>query len=65
VALGSPGGRLTFMSQISLAGGGAAAHRYEAWVMDADGGCQLRLGGSLAELSAAGCSTCLYAPADP
>lgn len=53
-------GRLAFMRQIGPADGGQSAPGYENWVMDADGGNQLRPGGSLAELTAAGCTTCVY-----
>ena len=30
------------------------------WIMDADGGNEVRLGDSLADLTAAGCTTCIY-----
>jgi WD40-like Beta Propeller Repeat len=40
--------------------GGNDASGFEHWVMDADGGNASRLGGSLAELNAAGCMTCVY-----
>ena len=36
------------------------AEGYENWIMDADGGNQVRLSNGLAELTAAGCVTCLY-----
>jgi hypothetical protein len=49
-------GRLTFARQV----GTDEAAQYENWAMDADGGSQTKLGSSLAELSAAGCTTCLY-----
>ena len=49
-------GRLTFARSI----GAADAGEFENWIMDADGGNQTRLGDSLAELTAAGCITCLY-----
>jgi len=58
-------GRLAFMRQA----GADAASGHDAWVMDADGGNQARLGTSLAELTAAGCRTCFYplvdAPPNP
>jgi WD40-like Beta Propeller Repeat len=49
-------GRLTFARIV----GAADAIEFENWIMDADGGNQTRLGDSLAELTAAGCLTCLY-----
>jgi Tol biopolymer transport system component len=49
-------GRLTFARQV----GTDEAAQYENWVMDADGGSQTKLGASLAELTAAGCTTCRY-----
>jgi hypothetical protein len=49
-------GRLTFARDIGV----ADAIEFENWIMDTDGGNQTRLGDSLAELTAAGCITCLY-----
>jgi Tol biopolymer transport system component len=46
-------GRLVFIRD-------AAPTTSEHWIMDADGGNQGRLGGSLADLTAAGCTTCVY-----
>ena len=43
----------------------AAPTSSEHWIMDADGGNQSRLGGSLAELTAAGCTTCVYVAHEP
>jgi len=54
-------GRLVFIREISPVGTGGNPSGREQWVMDADGGSPIRLGGSLAELTAAGCTTCLYA----
>jgi hypothetical protein len=51
------GGRLAFIHHV-------AAVKNENWIMDADGGNKSRLGGSLADLTAAGCTTCLYAPGE-
>jgi dipeptidyl aminopeptidase/acylaminoacyl peptidase len=52
------GGRLAFVRN-------AAPTKSENWIMDADGGYQSRLGGSLADLSAAGCTTCVYVAHEP
>lgn len=52
------GGRLAFVRHAAPTGS-------ENWVMDADGGNQSRLGGSLAELTAAGCTTCVYVAHEP
>jgi hypothetical protein len=49
------GGRLAFIHHV-------ADLKNENWIIDADGGNQSRLGGSLADLTAAGCTTCLYVP---
>jgi dipeptidyl aminopeptidase/acylaminoacyl peptidase len=35
------------------------------WIMDADGANQSRLGGSLTDLTAAGCTTCVYVAHEP
>jgi hypothetical protein len=48
-------GRLVF---IGNTGGNASA--FEHWLVDTDGGNANRVGGSLAELNAAGCTTCVY-----
>ena len=52
------GGRLAFIRH-------AAPTKSEHWIMDADGGNQSRLGGSLADLTAAGCTTCVYVAHEP
>ena len=52
------GGRLAFVRN-------AAPRKSENWIMDADGGNQSRLGGSLADLSAAGCTRCVYVAHEP
>ena len=49
-------GRVTFTRKVVVQG----AEDYENWIMDADGGNQRKIGNSLAELTAAGCVTCLY-----
>jgi dipeptidyl aminopeptidase/acylaminoacyl peptidase len=49
-------GRLTFIRQV----GAEDANRFQNWIMDADGGNQTTLGTTLAELTAAGCSVCMY-----
>ena len=49
-------GRLAFMRQV----GADDTSGHEAWIMDADGRNSAALGTSLAELTAAGCQTCLY-----
>ena len=51
-------GRLAFIRD-------AAPTTSEHWIMDADGGNQGRLGGSLADLTAAGCTTCVYVAHEP
>jgi WD40-like Beta Propeller Repeat len=51
-------GRLAFIRN-------AAPTKSEHWVMDATGGNQSRLGGSLADLTAAGCTTCIYVAHEP
>jgi Tol biopolymer transport system component len=43
----------------------AAPTKSEHWVMDADGGNPRRLGDSLADLTAAGCGTCVYVAHEP
>jgi Tol biopolymer transport system component len=43
----------------------AAPTKSENWIMDAEGGNQNRLGGSLADLTAAGCTTCIYVAHEP
>jgi len=43
----------------------AAPTNSEHWIMDADGGNLTRLGGSLADLTAAGCTTCTYVAHEP
>lgn len=53
-------GRVAFIREISPVGTGGNASGLEYWIMDADGGNRSRLGGSLAELTAAGCTTCVY-----
>ena len=52
------GGRLAFIRD-------ADSSKSENWIMDADGGNQSRLGSSLAELTAAGCTTCVYVAHEP
>jgi Tol biopolymer transport system component len=52
------GGRLAFVRN-------AAPTDSEHWIMDADGGNVARLGGSLADLTAAGCTTCVYVAQEP
>lgn len=52
------GGRVAFIRH-------AAPTKSEHWIMDADGGNQSQLGGSLADLTAAGCSTCVYVAHEP
>lgn len=52
------GGRLAFIRH-------AAPTKSENWIMDADGGNQSRLGSSLADLTAAGCTTCVYVAHEP
>jgi dipeptidyl aminopeptidase/acylaminoacyl peptidase len=52
------GGRVAFVRN-------AASTNSENWIMDADGGNQSRLGGSLADLTAAGCTTCVYVAHEP
>jgi dipeptidyl aminopeptidase/acylaminoacyl peptidase len=52
------GGRLAFIRN-------AASTSGEHWIMDADGRNQTRLGDSLADLSAAGCTTCIYVDHEP
>ena len=52
------GGRLAFIRN-------AAPTKSEHWIMDADGGNQSRLGGSLGDLAAAGCTTCIYVAHEP
>jgi Tol biopolymer transport system component len=52
------GGRLAFIRH-------AAPTNSEHWIMDADGGTQSPIGGSLADLSAAGCTTCVYVAKEP
>ncbi|MEA2545640.1 MAG: TolB protein, partial [Chloroflexota bacterium] len=52
------GGRLAFVRH-------AGPTKSENWIMDADGGNQRRPGGSLADLAAAGCSTCIYVAHEP
>jgi len=51
-------GRLAFIRH-------AAPAASEHWIMDADGGSQSRLGSSLADLTAAGCTTCVYVAHEP
>jgi hypothetical protein len=53
-------GRLAFMRQLVPTPGGGDAQGFENRVMDADGSNQLGPDGSLAELTAAGCTTCVY-----
>jgi hypothetical protein len=43
----------------------AASTKSEHWIMDPDGGNQTRLGDSLADLTAAGCTTCIYVAQEP
>jgi Tol biopolymer transport system component len=52
------GGRLAFIRN-------ASPTSSDHWIMDADGTNQSRLGGSLADLTAAGCSTCIYVAQEP
>jgi hypothetical protein len=52
------GGRLAFIRH-------AAPTKSEHWIMDADGGNQSPFGGSLADLTAAGCTTCVYVAKEP
>jgi hypothetical protein len=47
------GGRLVFIRN-------ASPTSSDHWIMDADGANQSRLGASLADLTAAGCTTCIY-----
>lgn len=49
-------GHVTFTRKVVVQG----TEDYENWIMDADGGNQRKIGNSLAELTAAGCVTCLY-----
>jgi hypothetical protein len=51
-------GRLAFIRH-------AAPTDSEHWIMDADGGNASRLGGRLADLSAAGCTRCVYIAQEP
>jgi hypothetical protein len=52
------GGRLAFIRN-------AAPTNSEHWIMDADGGNQRRLGGTLTDLTAAGCTTCIFVAQEP
>jgi hypothetical protein len=52
------GGRLAFIRD-------ADSTNSENWIMDADGSNQSRLGSSLADLTAAGCTTCVYVAHEP
>jgi Tol biopolymer transport system component len=51
-------GRLAFIRN-------ASPTNSEHWIMDADSANQSRLGGSLADLTAAGCTTCVYVAHEP
>ncbi len=51
-------GRLAFIRRAAPTGS-------EHWIMDADGRNQSRLGASLADLTAAGCTTCVYVAHEP
>lgn len=53
-------GRIAFMRQTGPASMTTGPQEYVNWVMDADGAHQARPGGSLAALTAAGCTTCVY-----
>jgi Tol biopolymer transport system component len=52
------GGKVAFIRH-------AAPSNSEHWIMDADGGNQSHLGSSLADLTAAGCTTCVYVAQEP
>jgi Tol biopolymer transport system component len=52
------GGRLAFVRN-------ASPTNSDHWIMDADSANQSRLGGSLADLTAAGCTTCVYVAHEP
>lgn len=51
-------GRLAFIRH-------AAPTKSEHWIMDSDGSNQTGLGGSLADLTQAGCTTCVYVAREP
>ncbi|HEY4752099.1 MAG TPA: hypothetical protein VIH37_02370 [Candidatus Limnocylindrales bacterium] len=53
-------GRVTFMRSVGPTTGLGDAQAFENWVMDASGGGLARTGGSLAELTAARCTSCIY-----
>jgi len=49
-------GRIAFMRQLAA----EESSGFEDWIMDVDGANQSRTGGTLAELTAAGCLRCIY-----
>ena len=49
----------TLAGRVTFARSGLGAI-YDDWIMDADGGHQTQIGSTIAELTAAGCTSCLY-----